>query len=1121
MISRFIPVYPDKTIRGFEYEIARMTEFYDERLDVIENITGLQKGELLRHQKITSRFFSPNTPYDSGLIFHGLGAGKTCEAAAIEELTHSVKPNQKPALVFTKSNALQKTWVNELANVCTVDKYVPKYTFLEKKRGYVETADIKARRIKKQVLRHYAFETYQTFLKHLPKNSNSPEWDRIAKNYSGRNIILDEAHFLRIQSSKDAQTLYKYMWIFLHKLENVKVFLFTGTPIWDRQNEIASLMNLILPINEQLPVGREFDKTFFEGEKLINEDVLEAAFRGRVSYLRSMVSSAKKIEVGAPQPWLKHVVVYPSVMSDFQAKIARRANYKDLTEAKPEQKRDALMSNARSAMNLVFPDGSYGMPAYSNFVQYKKIGGEGDKVAEFNIPDPVKKELKKNLPKYSSKLAAIMKHIEDHPNELIFIYTGGFVSESGALSIAVILNKVFGYTWLKSSNMEKKDVSHKTFAVITSLPNTIHNDVQITDFLRNFNKPDNRYGDHCRIIIGSEKISVGFSIFNVRQVHIWAPFWNISENDQAIYRAIRLGGHNSLPPDERYIKVFRHVAVEKGKIPVSEAYPKGALVSDVKTADIQIYKIAENKDYKNSLIYRLMKEMSYDCSLTYKRNVLESDQPGSRECDYQDCNYTCHGFPEEFIEKEGIVYNYNIPSNKLVDTNYNLFYADEKTREFIGKIFEVFGIYFSLTLDQIYSLVGASDMFILLESLNSIINERMLIKNRYGFSSYLKEKNDVYFLDTTLSSKNYYITSEYTVSPFVTLDSTLDEINEGFLLARDKPVIDEMLGGSRGPKSKGVWKKLSSKAKKQLVRNVAKNQPDNMTCDSMFRVIGSNLKSPWYLNLSQKDRSLIESGIRKVPVKYSTYSEMMRYWSRLSYKAQVLIAETMFSYQTENKRIGANDKEPCRLVYDIVKSEMFGNIYKVTDKSDKPVYVHILNTQETTTSAHTVANKQLSVSGKMKIMIPYIDANRWSLITDKNVEDNYINQINKQRKDRQADRFADNKYDIYGTYEDNIFRLHLKSKKGEANKSGRTCMTYKIDQLFHILIRVLKYEAPGMPADFVRNKANVPDLQPGDSKGDWTDAEVYTLTTLSGTTKDAVCELIEKQLKKYGLLYTN
>ena len=1051
LIKDFIPEYPEigevvgytgvsasSTLEdresGFEYDIARLKEFQDNRLGVSEEVSNIP-GVLLKHQRITSRYFSPHTPYNSGLIFHGLGAGKTCEGIAIEELTHSIKPRQKPALVFVKSKELKRAWINELATVCTTDKYIPKYTDIELRRGIAETEEVIARRVKKQVLKHYELETYQTFLMNLPKDTNSPKWDLIIKKYSDRNIILDEAHIIRILAiSAETKTIYEQMWNFLHKLRDVNVFLFTGTPIWDKVSEIASLMNLILPETKQLPTGRAFNKHFFDKQgQIINYDELIDAFRGKISYLRSMETSSDKKEIGVSAPWFEHLVVYPDVMSKEQASLVKSIS--NVNNSKKEL--EGFLLGARSASNIIIPkDGEfiYGIQIYDYLKKNRKI----------------LEEVVDNLSVYSAKIKKIVDLVEDNPNELVYIYTGGFVQD-GALTLGLIFSKL-GYKWVKNPQLPQKYNDHKSFAVLSSHEESINSDTQITEFVKNFNNPNNKYGDKCRIIIGSEKISVGYSFFNIRQVHVLSPYWNMSENDQAIARALRLGGHRALPKDERVVKIYRHISVERGDVKLST--PKVS-VSKNKTPDIHVYKIAEKKDLENSQIYRLIKEISYDCALTYKRNVLEQDKNGSRECNYRDCNYTCHGFPEEYIVKEGKVWDYNIPYNNIIKSNYRLFYSKDEINKIIAFLKNTFRTYSSLTYEQLLELTAEYDKVLVLDALNIIISEKIILNNGYGFKCYLKEKNNIYFLDNDLSSNVYYVNSEYTRNPFITSSSTLEEVNEYVFLIEDRPLIDR-----------------------------------------------------FFSNPNTVD------------------------WEVLSYKTKILIAEVVFTYLITKRNI--RNVKKCTDVVDLVKDNFLKDLYEL-DVDGHKKYVHVLYTSEYTGISYNVSNRQLLVTGMMRIFNKM--TNNWGFVTDPKEEEQLLEQIQNARKKAKSDLFENNPYDMYGTLlkTDNLFRIHIKAKKGEASKSGRACHTYDKLQLVDILMDRLKYKvslteltnsglnidynSPTAIKKYIRKETDINKFSFKDKLKDYTIEQLRTVAYILSMSKRQICNIIQTIMEEKNIYH--
>jgi hypothetical protein len=331
----------------------------------------------------------------------------------------------------------------------------------------------------------------------------------------------------------------------------------------------------------------------------------------------------------------------------------------------------------------------------------------------------------------SNKFNYLLKKINDSPRQLFFVYLQYIGKEGGILQLKNFLIEN-GFHWITNmEQMNKKTDPYKRFALLSSSGQKgVFSGNGISHFLGRFNKEDNKYGKYCRIVIVTAAASTGYTFKNIRQAHILNLHWNFSKLRQIEGRVHRLGSHKMLPEKERKLEVYRYISTAKGK----------------ETWDQKMYKKASNKSKKTEKILRLIKELSWDCPLTYKRNVLISDVNNSIECNYENCNYECDGFPVKNIDKNEKVWNYNIEKNKIKYFNYHKNFAEKKVSETIQNIKKFFRKRFEVSFDELNSKVQ-KDSFVLTKSLYHIINAKIKIKNKYGFDCYLKEKNNIYFLD--------------------------------------------------------------------------------------------------------------------------------------------------------------------------------------------------------------------------------------------------------------------------------------------------------------------------------------------------------------------------------------
>jgi superfamily II DNA or RNA helicase/ribosomal protein S18 acetylase RimI-like enzyme len=874
-IYEFLPKYPnikkaDEDILnpyddGFYESIFKKREFYEERLPKIEDIPK-EKGMLMKHQKIIARFLSSHTLYDALLLVHQMGSGKTCSAiGAIEQIKNEVN-NFKGAMIFAKGQGLIQNFIKELRDKCTAGQYVPEgFTddtsggcgATKKKGGLTELET--TIRTKKLIRDFYSTGTFETFAKHLSRTKDAD----IITLYSNHVIVIDEVHNLRIQDvTEDRIGMYDQFKRFLHLVKNCKILLLSGTPMKDTPEEIASVMNLILPEDLQLPTGDKFVTKYLDqhGEnnftvKKNKVNALKKRFKGRVSFLKAMRSTVKKEFVGDKNVGkLKHLVVESVKMSKFQTTAYTEAVRLD------ERGKAGVHYNARQASLMVFPDGSYGQPRLTGtnnvdrskgFEKYVKTqtssktftasmlsGKKKEKVSKSfslikELTDAIKGDTNKyvikgmnitssiyqkiiqtrlkNLYRFSAKYANVIQSILNAKGESCFVYSE-LVTGSGSIVFSQLLH-LFGFS---PANGKEGSNPSLRYGFLTSEATS----TQIHKIINCYNQPANMHGDIIKVLIGSKVVSEGVSFANVQREYILTPWYNYSETDQAIARGYRLGSHKELvnTGEEPIVHISQLVALPR----------KGKVFS----IDLYMYEISEDKDITIRGILRYMMEAAFDCSLNYLRNHITGEE-GMRGCDYQKCDYVCDGIDMKNIE-------YGLPDVEIDNSTYQLYYTDPKVlpirrdlekyfrqhneleidnviRYFDGKyseweinnalktiidkgsdnmyyrdyvqiysrsnvkkimvsISKLFSNNFRISFTNIVQLFPTYTTFEVLTALKNMIDESVVIKNKYGFSSYLREDQNIYFLVNSLSISNDSFSDYYARVPNIVTDKTFPDI---------------------------------------------------------------------------------------------------------------------------------------------------------------------------------------------------------------------------------------------------------------------------------------------------------------------------------------------------------
>ena len=603
----------------------------------------------------------------------------------------------------------------------------------------------------------------------------------------------------------------------------------------DTPDEIASVMNLILPDTpeDQFPTGDKFIAKYLKKKGLnlytVRKDMiadLKSKFKGRVSFLKSMKSVVKKEFIGSKNIGdLKHFIVEPIKMSEYQTECYNNAISLD------KRAISGVYTNARQASVFVFPDKSYGSNGFTQNVVKKEVtniyktvkSGNDDKskpIYSFSLKPHVinsikgknNKETLENLYKFSSKYAYIIEKILENPKKSCFVYSE-LVTGSGSIVFAEIL-KLFGFSSSKGEDGQKPGLR---YGLLTSETTSAK---QISNIINCFNQPANKNGEIIRVLIGSRLVSEGVSFYNIQQEFIVTPWFNYSETEQAIARGYRLNSHSDLikDGDEPKVYIYQMVAIPSNK--------------KLMSIDLHMYETSEDKDITIRGIMRILMESAFDCALNYNRNKNDGKN-GERDCDYQNCEHVCDGIDMEYIKN-------GLSNEEIDNSTYQLYYSDPKVpiiRKKLDKIFKkyneldvdsilkyfdgeyteseirnalstiinksnenlyykdyvniysnsavkkiMFGIEklfqtnFRISFENITKQFPEYTVFEIVTALKNIIDESIVIKNKYGFSSYLREHNNTYFLVDSLSINHNPFSEYYSREPNIVNNQIFSEI---------------------------------------------------------------------------------------------------------------------------------------------------------------------------------------------------------------------------------------------------------------------------------------------------------------------------------------------------------
>lgn len=564
-----IGTYKDINETSFYDSINSKKEFLDNKIENrYKDIYCLEP-----QQRFLSNFINPLTNYDSVLIYHSVGVGKTLSAISICE---NFKKDYN-IIILTKNNNIERNFKRELLGLCSnyFDDDEQRKIYLN--NNHEDNVSVKTI-LNRKIDQHYMFLTYGGVSSILKNNIDNTV------------LVIDEVHNIT------GNQYYDEINSLLKRSKNIKTVLLSATPVYDNVKEIFEIANLL---GDDLPIRRDLIKqniiTSYSPKKTDKEnEIIKSVLNDTVDILtpkgeKIIIKSLKgKVSFLKPDPDLfperinngtllkdSSLKIYNSNMSSFQEEIYM----KTFDEIEDE---NVLFNNSSNALTMVYPDKSYGKKGFVKNILNKK---------------PNEKTFLKieNIQKYSCKLFNILKNLQKTSGPC-FIYSN-FVNYNGTDLIKEVL-KINGYSYYNSKNSNPK------YIVLDSSV-TASNKQRLLSI---FNDKKNAYGKYIKVIVGSPVISEGLSFKNIRQIHILEPYWNLSRIEQVIGRGVRLNSHKALKPVERTCEIFLHSAIPfKNDISYSIDYLK--------------YLMSSKKDNMIKQLEKMLRNISIDCCLNKTRNL--------------------------------------------------------------------------------------------------------------------------------------------------------------------------------------------------------------------------------------------------------------------------------------------------------------------------------------------------------------------------------------------------------------------------------------------------------------------------------------------------------------------
>jgi superfamily II DNA or RNA helicase len=765
-------LYPDFSDPLFNIKIAEKLEFnntkYDGNieLDITDDTFCHSQFEIAPHQQFVRNYLSFNTPYNSMLLYHGLGSGKTCSALGIcEEMRDYMKQiGIVKKIIIIASPNVQREFRTQLFDVSKLKKEPNQHWSLQTCVGtkiLKEVLPIDGHlskdelvyTINKMIDKYYQFIGYGEFANRIEAIGSTK---KLKKEYENRLVVIDEVHNIRSGLSNT-----KLISVGLKKLvsevSNMRLLFLSATPMYNQASEIVQLLSYMNENDGRSAIAESevFDThgEFIAGGK----ELLIQKMRGYISFVRGenpylfpyriYPSHFSKYSITKLSPLpnmsltgvihedkaIKYIDLVVLPVGDDQLQGYRKIIEQDTKIISGGLNYDSLAKPIQ-ALNMVYPDCGddqvvVGSEALESCMKYD------NKMFEYKDAESERFFALENIGKYSAKIKHIGEQVKDSIG-IILIYS--YYLDNGLIPVALMLEEL-GYQKHGGALLKSSSKSLGKYIIITSDPR-YQSDRKLIEKVK---AEDNLRGEKIKIVLISMAGSEGVDFKNIRQIHILDPWFNMSRIEQIIGRGVRTCSHKLLPFKERNVQLFMYASLLTDK-------PNEIAL------DLHVYGMAEKKAIKIGRISRILKENAVDCILNHEQTNFAQDKintsvqiqlsagdpitfpvgdkPYSSGCDYMsNCSFDCSPDKKDLIVNRG---------------TYNADYMILRNEHIINYITDLYREYYILTKEKLFKLVQYhkqySDVEILAALEEMLKNKRNMLTDRYNTVGHLINVGDFY-----------------------------------------------------------------------------------------------------------------------------------------------------------------------------------------------------------------------------------------------------------------------------------------------------------------------------------------------------------------------------------------
>jgi superfamily II DNA or RNA helicase len=847
-------LYPTLDDKEFNVKIASKPEFdecdlgceINTDIEAFADELANEEVDIAPQQEFVKNFLSPETPYNSLLLYHGTGTGKTCSALGVSEETRRFMKKMgdlKKIIIVAPKNVIENFRVQlfnekklEQSNGVWSVKGCNGNKILEELypggTSGLKKEDI-LRKVNEIIKENYLFFTFEEFANFLTKNN---------ENMENQMIIIDEVHNMKLPKYSRLADLFEKT---VKENRKLKLLFLSATPMYNDIEEIIWLLN-ILNINDVR--GKISYNDIFDSEGNITENGKELLIRKSTGY----VSFVK-----GENPYIFPYRIYPSIF-DISKTFGQENNYPDMQINekiinKEEPRESQYINNIATnlylnklkscdqncgfcqsciyslvskdfktmedltfkklllplqCLNMTFPSdsiidkndftGKQGLQKIMDF-QDEKTSQNFIK-GNFNYkPDIVEKYGRIFSPevigKYSVKIKSIIENISK-PAEGIILIHSQFI-DSGLIPIALTLEEM-GFTRYNHKNLfaspPSKQIDARTLKenetdLIPAKYVILSGDQRLSpnniEDLKAITNEDNKNGEKIKIVLISKSASEGLDFKNIRQVYLLEPGETLCLSEQVIGRAVRSFSHKDLPFEKRNVQIFLFAT----------------LLEKEESADLYLYRQAGINAIQIGKVSRILKQSAVDCKLNQSQiNFAQEKMNGIVKQVLADNkiiqNFKVGDAPFSAVCDYMDTCDYSCIPNKTIEKEENISnnFLRVNSNEIIEKIRLLMKEEYFYKKENLLKNINLNKNYSILQiysALSQLIdNENEYIEDKYGRKGKLINVGDYYlFQPVEIDNKNI---SVFERSSPIDMKAEVIQFNEN-VLQKENKVFEKIL----------------------------------------------------------------------------------------------------------------------------------------------------------------------------------------------------------------------------------------------------------------------------------------------------------------------------------------